>query len=75
MVFRNNAGKLGAGFISVCLETRWPGHLGGFHVPGCYCRVLFFKVEGSFLRQRTEKRGLGDMGIVLLYTKLDLVLL
>jgi len=25
MVYRNNAGKLGAGFISVCLETRWLG--------------------------------------------------
>ena len=25
MVYRNNAGKLGSGFISVCLETRWLG--------------------------------------------------
>ena len=34
MVYRNNAGRLGSGFISVCLETRWLGHLGGFYVPG-----------------------------------------
>jgi hypothetical protein len=44
MVYRNkkqpettNAGRLGAGFISVCLETRWLGHFGGFYVPEpCY---------------------------------------
>jgi len=39
MVYRNNAGRLGAGFISVCLETRWLGHLGGFYVPECYCSM------------------------------------
>jgi len=33
MVDTNNAGRLGAGFISVCLETRWLGHFGGFYVP------------------------------------------
>jgi len=33
MVYRNNAGRLGSSFISVCLETRWLGHLGGFYVP------------------------------------------
>jgi len=37
MVDRNNAGRLGAGFISVCLETRWLGHFGGFYVPEPYC--------------------------------------
>jgi len=37
MVYRNNTGRLGAGFISVRLETRWLGHLGGFYVSGCYC--------------------------------------
>jgi len=45
MVYRNkkqqqettNAGRLGAGFISVCLETRWMGHFGGFYVPERYC--------------------------------------
>jgi len=37
-----NAGRLGAGFISVCLETRWLGHFGVFHVPGwpCHCFSL-----------------------------------
>jgi len=36
MVYRNNAGRLCSGFISVCLETRWLGHLGGswFLCPG-----------------------------------------
>jgi len=34
MVYRNNAGRLGAGFISVCLETRWLSCFGGFYVPG-----------------------------------------
>jgi len=33
-----NADRLGAGFISVCLETRWLGPFGGFYVPGPYCR-------------------------------------
>jgi len=36
MVVRNNAGRLGAGFISVCLKTRWLGHFGGFYVPEPY---------------------------------------
>jgi len=30
MVYRNNPGRLGAGFISVCFETRWLGHFGGY---------------------------------------------
>jgi len=33
MVYRNNAGRLGSGFISVCLETRWLGQKSGFYVP------------------------------------------
>jgi len=33
MVNRNNAGRLGAGVISVCLETRWLGQKRGFYVP------------------------------------------
>jgi len=37
MVYRNNTGRLGAGFISVCLETRWLGQKRGFYVPECYC--------------------------------------
>jgi len=39
MVDRNNAGRLGAGFISVCWETRWLGHFGGFYVPDPPCRL------------------------------------
>jgi len=38
MVYRNNAGRLGSGFIRVCSETRWLGHLGGFYVPERPCR-------------------------------------
>ena len=30
MVYRNNAGRLGSGFISVCLESRWLGQKSGF---------------------------------------------
>jgi len=33
----NNVGRLGAGFISVCIEIRWLGHFGGFYVPEPYC--------------------------------------
>jgi len=40
MVDRNNAGRLGAGFISVCVETRWLGHSGGFYVPEPPCTPL-----------------------------------
>ena len=34
---KNNAGRLGAGFISLRLETRWLGHFGIFYVlePPC----------------------------------------
>ena len=37
MVHRNNAGRLGAGCISACLETRWLGQKRSIYVPGCYC--------------------------------------
>ena len=37
MVYRNNAGRLGSGFISVCLKTRWLGQKSGFYVPDQYC--------------------------------------
>jgi len=33
MVYRNNAGRLGAGFTSVYSETRWLGPKRGFYVP------------------------------------------
>jgi len=44
MVYRNNAGRLGYGlisvcFISVCLETRWLGQKSGFYVPERYCKT------------------------------------
>jgi len=37
MVYRNNAGGLDAGFISVCLETRWLCQKRGFYVLERYC--------------------------------------
>jgi len=37
MVYRNNTGRLGSGFISVCLETRWLGQKSGFYVTERYC--------------------------------------
>ena len=37
LVYRNNAGRLGSGFISACLETRWLGPKSGFYVPERYC--------------------------------------
>jgi len=40
MVDTNNAGRLGAGFINVCLETRWQGYFGGFYVPEPYCKMF-----------------------------------
>jgi len=39
MVDRNKAGRLGAVFIGVCLETRWLGHFGGFYVLEPYCSI------------------------------------
>ena len=33
MVYRNNAGRLGSGFIIVCLATRWLGQKSGVYVP------------------------------------------
>jgi len=37
LVYRNNAGRLGAGFISVCLKTHWLGQKRGFYVPEPPC--------------------------------------
>ena len=36
MVYRNNAGRLGSGFISACLKTRWLGQISGFYVQERY---------------------------------------
>jgi len=43
MVYRNNAGRLGAGSISVCLETRWLGQNRGFYEPEPYCISVYLK--------------------------------
>jgi len=37
MVYKNNAGRLGSRYITVCLETRLLDHLGGFYVPEWPC--------------------------------------
>ena len=39
MVYTNNAGRQGADFISVCLETRWLAQNRGFYEPEPYCIV------------------------------------
>ena len=39
MVYRNNAGRLGAGFLSVCLQTRWLGEKRGFYVLELHCSL------------------------------------
>ena len=63
-VYRNNAGRLGAGFISVCLETRWLGQKRGFYVPerpcgrlptlaGLFWKTDFQKQE-SFAKERKK---------------------
>ena len=44
MVHRNNAGRLGSGFISVCLETRWRSQKSGFYVLERYCRPVAYKM-------------------------------
>ena len=44
MVYRNNAGRLGSGFISVCLETRWLGPKSGFYVQDKYCNPRLRKI-------------------------------
>jgi len=36
---RSAAGRLGSGFISVCLETRWLGQKSSFYVPQRYCKT------------------------------------
>jgi len=39
MVYRDNTGRLGSGFISVCLETRWLGQNSGLYLPERPCTV------------------------------------
>jgi len=58
MVYRNNAGRLGAGFISLCLKTRWLGHFGGFYVPGwpysLMYRFMYFHVVCILVSQQPQ---------------------
>jgi len=49
MVYRNNAGRLGAGFISVCLETRWLGPNRGFYQPEPPCTDINWQNELNHL--------------------------
>ena len=39
-VYRKNAGRLGSGFISVRLKTRWLGQKSAFYVPERYYSVF-----------------------------------
>jgi len=48
MVDRNNAGRLGAGVISVCFKTRWLGQKRDFHVPEFYCSRIHLQNEEDF---------------------------
>jgi len=45
MVYRNNTGRLGSGFISVCLETRWLGQKSGFYVPERPCTHINIQAQ------------------------------
>jgi len=63
MVYRNNVGRLDAGFISVCLETRWLGQKSDFYVPESYCMpgiffgmILFFFLSRAIHSQRLQYR-------------------
>jgi len=47
MVYRNNAGRLGSGFISVCLETRWLDQKSGFYVLERSCILGGGAVKGG----------------------------
>ena len=48
MGYRNNAGRLGSGFISVCFETRWLGQKRGFYAPERPCSFKFTNRVASF---------------------------
>jgi len=64
MVYRNNAGRLGAGFISVCLETRWLGHFCGFYVPGWPCTHIHACIH-------TKAHISGDLWVLLVQKSLN----
>jgi len=68
MVYRNNAGRLGSGFISVCFETRWLGQKGGFFVLERPCTPLKSPTTDVGLSIRLsmfELRETGDWDIFL----------
>jgi len=56
MVYRNNAGRLGSGFISVCVETRWLGWKSGLYVPDQYCTALKTRGKPWWLRCLGESK-------------------
>ena len=56
MVYSNNASRLGSGFMSVCLETRWLGHLGGFYVPERPCSPQTATVKKLTLKKTSMQR-------------------
>jgi len=67
MVHRNNTGRLGAGFISVCLETRWLGPKRGFHVLELYCKSGFglqSKKERKKERKKLENKHLHSRALL-----------
>jgi len=52
MVYRNKTGRLGAGFISACLQTRWLGRNSGFYEPKPPCSTNI-QVDFLYTVQRT----------------------
>jgi len=62
MVYRKNAGRLGSGFISVCLETRWLGQKSGFYVPERPCTRTKKGKRGGEKQSHTHnhKKHLGE---------------
>jgi len=51
MYYRHIAGRLGSGFISVCLETRWLSQKSSFYVPERPCTShMSFQREWEILR-------------------------
>ena len=59
IVYRNNAGRLGSGFISVCLETRWLGQKSGFYMPERPCSQPKFltKIWTLFPEKRRKMKS------------------
>jgi len=53
MVHRNNAGRLGSGFISVCLETRWLDQKSGFYVLERPCRQRSVYIDSAIKDKMT----------------------